>query len=39
MFNDNQIFRVTIEKMAPFKQSMGMGHLVVRKYNQGNSDG
>jgi len=30
--NDNQVYRVTIEKMAPFKQSLGMGHLVVRKY-------
>ncbi len=30
--NDNQVFRVTIEKMAPHKQSLGMGHLVVRKF-------
>lgn len=34
--NDNQIFRVTIEKMAPPKQSLSMGHLVVRNYHQGN---
>lgn len=32
--NDNQIFRVTIEKMTPFKQSLGMGHLTVRKYRK-----
>jgi hypothetical protein len=32
--NDNQIYKVTIEKMLPPKQSHGLGHLVVRKYNQ-----
>lgn len=30
--NDNQIFKVTIEKMLPPWQSHGMGHLVIRKY-------
>ena len=30
--DDNQILRVTIEKMAPLRYSHGMGHLVVKKY-------
>jgi Holliday junction resolvase RusA-like endonuclease len=30
--NDNQIFRVTIEKRAPPPQSLGQGHLTIRKY-------
>ena len=34
--NDRQIYRVTIEKMFPPKQSHGLGHLVVRKYHARN---
>ena len=30
--NDHQIYRVTIEKMLPPKQSHGMGHLIITKY-------
>jgi hypothetical protein len=30
--NDNQIYRVIIEKLAPPKQSHGLGHLTIRKY-------
>ena len=29
--NDNMIFRVTMEKKIPPKQSLGLGHLVVKK--------
>lgn len=32
--NDHQVFRVIVEKMLPPRQSRGMGHLVVRKYNR-----
>jgi len=31
--NDSQIFKVTIEKLNPPRQSHGLGHLTVRKYN------
>ena len=30
--NDRQVFKVTIEKMPPPRQSRGMGHLVIRRY-------
>ena len=30
--NDHQIWRVSIEKSLPPRQSRGMGHLVIRKY-------
>lgn len=30
--NDNQIFKVTIEKLYPPKQSHGAGHLTIRRY-------
>ena len=30
--NDNQIYKVTIEKLKPPKQSLGQGHLVIMKY-------
>ena len=30
--NDNQIFRVTLEKLLPPKQSYGFGHVRVIKY-------
>ena len=30
--NDNQIFRVTLEKILPPKQSHGFGHVRIRKY-------
>jgi Holliday junction resolvase RusA-like endonuclease len=30
--NDNRIYRVTITKQEPPKQSRGLGHLTVRKY-------
>jgi Holliday junction resolvase RusA-like endonuclease len=30
--NDNVIYRVTIAKEEPPKQSRGLGHLIVRKY-------
>lgn len=30
--NDHQVFRVTIEKIKPPKQSHEMGHLIIRKY-------
>lgn len=30
--NDNQIYRVVIEKALPPKQSKGYGHLIVAKY-------
>ena len=30
--NDNQIFRVTLEKLLPPKQSYGFGHVMVSKY-------
>jgi Holliday junction resolvase RusA-like endonuclease len=32
IFNDSQIFKVTIEKKLPTKQSNGLGHLIIRKY-------
>ncbi len=32
--NDRQIFKVTVEKMPPFPQSLGLGHLTVRKYGR-----
>jgi hypothetical protein len=30
--NDNQIYKVTIEKKHPPKQSRGLGHLIIKKY-------
>jgi Holliday junction resolvase RusA-like endonuclease len=30
--NDHQIFKATIEKIKPPKQSHEMGHLIIRKY-------
>jgi len=30
--NDNQIFRVTLEKLLPPRQSHGFGHIMVSKY-------
>ena len=30
--NDSQIYRVTIEKRHPPKQSRGLGHLVIKNY-------
>jgi uncharacterized protein YfaA (DUF2138 family) len=30
--NDNQIQKVTIEKRTPPPQSLGMGHLVIKKH-------
>ena len=30
--NDHQVFRVSIEKMLPPRQSHGMGHLEIRKH-------
>jgi Holliday junction resolvase RusA-like endonuclease len=30
--NDNQVYRVQIEKVVATKQSLGKGHLIVRKY-------
>lgn len=30
--NDHQIFKVTVEKMRPPKQSHEMGHLTIRRY-------
>ena len=30
--NDNQIYKVNIEKMDPPKQSHGLGHLIIKKY-------
>ncbi len=30
--NDNQIFRIVLEKSLPPKQSKGVGHLIVTKY-------
>ncbi len=30
--NDNQIYRVIMEKLLPPRQSHGLGHLVIRKY-------
>jgi hypothetical protein len=35
--NDHQVRRVVIEKLAPPKQSIGQGHLVVRRYRNGAS--
>lgn len=32
--NDHQVFRVSVEKKSPPKQSHGMGHLVIRKYKE-----
>lgn len=29
--NDRQVYRVIVEKMQPPKQSLGLGHLVVRR--------
>jgi hypothetical protein len=33
--NDCQVFRVTIEKLAPPKQSRGLGHVVVASHAAG----
>jgi Holliday junction resolvase RusA-like endonuclease len=30
--NDRQIYRVTIEKKTPPKQSKGLGHITISKY-------
>jgi hypothetical protein len=30
--NDSQIYKVTIEKRPPPKQSHGLGHLVIKRY-------
>ena len=30
--NDKQIYRITIEKTLPPKQSKGLGHLVITRY-------
>ena len=32
--NDKQVYRVTIEKAEPPKQSKGLGHLAIRKLLQ-----
>ena len=32
--NDSQIYKVTIEKRDPPKQSRGLGHLVIKKYGK-----
>lgn len=32
--NDHQVFRVSIEKMLPPGQSLGMGHLSIKKYKR-----
>ena len=32
--NDNQIFRVEMEKGLPPKQALGRGHVVVRKLRE-----
>jgi hypothetical protein len=33
--NDNQVFRVEMEKMLPPKQARGLGHLSIRRLTQG----
>lgn len=33
--NDRQVFRVTVEKLAPPKQSRGLGHVVIASYAAG----
>jgi uncharacterized protein YfaA (DUF2138 family) len=30
--NDHQIYKVTIEKRTPPPQSLGMGHLIIKKH-------
>ncbi|MFH1038586.1 MAG: hypothetical protein V1789_07975 [PVC group bacterium] len=30
--NDSQVYRVTVEKLPPPKQSHGLGHVRIRKY-------
>lgn len=30
--NDRQIYRVTVEKKSPPKQSHGLGHLTIKRY-------
>ena len=32
--NDRQVFRVTIEKALPPKQSLGLGHLTIRRLSK-----
>ena len=32
--NDRQVYRVTLEKMLPPRQSLGLGHLSVNKYRR-----
>lgn len=32
--NDKQIYKVTIEKRTPPKQSLGLGHLLIREYKE-----
>ena len=36
--NDRQVFKVTIEKMPPPKQSLGLGHLTVKKHRRKDCD-
>ncbi len=31
--NDSQIYRVTVEKALPPKQSHDLGHLTIKRYN------
>lgn len=30
--NDSQVYKVTIEKRTPPPQSLGFGHLIIKKY-------
>jgi hypothetical protein len=32
--NDNQIYRVEVQKTIPPKQSLGMGHLTIKKFHK-----
>ncbi|HLE25716.1 MAG TPA: hypothetical protein VI935_08715 [Thermodesulfobacteriota bacterium] len=32
--NDNQVYKVSIEKVLPPPQSHGLGHLVIKRYKQ-----
>ena len=32
--NDNQIYRASIEKMAPSPQSHGLGHLIIKLFKK-----
>jgi hypothetical protein len=33
--NDNQVFKVSIEKIIPSPQSRGYSHVMIRKYRRG----